>query len=866
MVDLKKVRGSAPKKAPTDPVKIFERLPKPEGVNDLWKSQHEALHAWQERRDRKDVVIKLNTGGGKTLVGLLIAQAVMNERNMGALYLCATNQLVDQTIAKAREFQLPVVRYEVGAGRPLPSEFENGEATLVATYRALFHGYSKFKTKGRGTPASASVIICDDAHTAFADVRDAFSVVVTRRESEKLYRAITSLLRPAADAVGRLGSYDHRVGGQDLGAFEVPFWEWRKVARDVRDLLIKHQEDSEYRYQLPLVTDMFDAAHVLVRASDVMITPLLPPVDLLPTFTECPHRVFMSATIADDSALVRTFDASPAAVMNPIAPSGLAGVGERMILSPALTPVGPKKELVAAKQLAKLVVDRGQGVVVLGPSESLAKQRWGKAGTVVIGDQVATAVDNLTDRASGDNGPYVLVNRYDGVDLAKDACRLLVMDGLPRGASAYDEFRANALRGSSQIELSLAQRVEQGIGRGTRGAGDYCVILLLGNAQDWVSRRANASLMTPGTRAQIGLGLDLSKNVADVADLETTVKLCLDRDPEWVKVHASELAERSESSPADAATARIAVEDAATERTFFSHLAAGRHRAAHELAAKAAEAHRTDRLFRGWLLQLAARAAFLERGDWTDAATELQSQAAVANTTLLAPPGRPTTAALPAVETQASRVAARVESYEQREAYLAAFERAALSLTGSVPAPEFEEAMRLLGDFLGFASERLDQEGEGPDNVWRTDDGRILVISCKNEKKPTSPLHKKDLSQLFIDAQWVEQHYAPLTQVLLLVHPSSEVDEGLPTQKVHALTVTGLSALVAATRQMADELARADLTRSELEAFAASFLDQHGLRLDAIIRRYLTRFEPPGGGAAAKTRAETAQAGRAKRT
>jgi Rad3-related DNA helicase len=507
MVDLSKLRGATQATVPTDPVRIFERAPKPEGVNDLWKSQDAVLRAWDERRSERDVVLKLNTGGGKTLVGLLIAQSKMNEHKVGALYLCANKQLVDQTVAKANAFQLPAIKYDAGPGRPLPAAFENGDAILVATYRALFHGYSKFKVRGRGNPVATSVIICDDAHTAFADVRDAFSVVITKKKSEALYRQVTSRLRPAAEAVHRLGSYDHRVGGQDLGVFEVPYWEWSKVAHDVRDLITKFAEESEYQFQLPLISDQFEKAHVLVRSTDITITPLLPPIDQLPTFNECPHRVFMSATIADDSALIRTFNTSATAVRNPIAPGGLAGVGERMILSPALTPIGPKEELATARLLAKMVSERGMGVVVLSPSESLAKNRWSKVAKVVLQDDVAGAVERLNDRSTGDNGPYVLVNRYDGVDLPKDACRLLVMDGLPRGFNAYDEFRAVALGGSSQIELGLAQRVEQGIGRGTRGAGDYCVVLLLDLAQDWVSRRSNAGLMTPGTRAQINLGL-----------------------------------------------------------------------------------------------------------------------------------------------------------------------------------------------------------------------------------------------------------------------------------------------------------------------------------------------------------------------
>lgn len=843
MVDLNRIRSSANKPLPTDPVKIFERQPKPEGVNDLWKSQNEVLREWQARRANRDIVIKLNTGGGKTLVGLLISQAVMNETRVGALYLCANNQLVDQTLEKARQFQFAAVRYEAGAGKPLPAAFVNGDAILIATYRSLFHGYSKFKVRGRGTPVQASVIVCDDAHTAFSDVREAFSVTVTRAKSEVLYRAITTRLRPAAIAANRLGSYDHMVGGQDLGVFEVPYWSWRSLSNDVRDLLSKHSKKAEYEYQLPLVLDRFDAAHVLVRASEVMITTMQPPVDALPTFVEAPHRVYMSATIADDSALVRTFGAAADAIEKPIAPESLAGVGERMILAPALTPIGPKAELETTKALAIRVAARKLGVVVLSPSEPLAKQRWGKAAKVVVGEDVTAAVEALNDRARSDNGPYAFANRYDGVDLAQDACRLLIFDGLPRGASAYDEYRANALRGSSQIELSLAQRVEQGLGRGTRGAGDYCVVILLGNVQDWVSRRANAAYMTPATRAQLELGLDVSKSIVDLDDFDEAARLCLDRKPDWVKLHAEELVERTAAVVAEATVPKNVVAGAQIERAYFEAYASGGYRIAKELTIKAANEHSSDRLFRGWLLQLAARAAFYEAdGKWGEAA-DLQAEAARANSMMLPPPGEERIDPLPAMASQSKRIAEIVAGYERSDAYIAELERSTLALTGNVTAAEFETGIRALGEFLGFSSERLDRGANtGPDNVWRTDDGRIAVISCKNEKRQSAVLSKRDLAQLYLDAKWIEERHPDLKQILIVAHPSAAKSEHLPTEGVWALTTNGLSALVGATKVMAGELARSGGTPSELERKARELLKKYDLTMDAIQRAFLVHF------------------------
>jgi hypothetical protein len=80
MVDFKKLREAKAKPKPLNPRDIFNALPKPPGINDLYASQAEVLDAWYARRTDKDVVVKLHTGGGKTLVALLMAQSVMNER------------------------------------------------------------------------------------------------------------------------------------------------------------------------------------------------------------------------------------------------------------------------------------------------------------------------------------------------------------------------------------------------------------------------------------------------------------------------------------------------------------------------------------------------------------------------------------------------------------------------------------------------------------------------------------------------------------------------------------------------------------------------------------------------------------------
>src|SRR5713101_3926671 len=107
MVNFDELRSTASKVKAVDPIEIFRRLPKPPGINDLYSSQAEVLEAWHARRHEKDLVVKLHTGGGKTLVGLLIAQAVLNETREPVIYLAPTCTARSTGFGQGRRVQHP---------------------------------------------------------------------------------------------------------------------------------------------------------------------------------------------------------------------------------------------------------------------------------------------------------------------------------------------------------------------------------------------------------------------------------------------------------------------------------------------------------------------------------------------------------------------------------------------------------------------------------------------------------------------------------------------------------------------------------------------------------------------------------------
>ena len=60
------------------------------------------------------------------------------------------------------------------------------------------------------------------------------------------------------------------------------------------------------------------------------------------------------------------------------------------------------------------------------------------------------------------------------------------------------------------LDSLLAQRIEQGIGRGTRGGGDYCVVMLTGSRLvGWVDRETNLAFLTESIRVQPTMGQEV---------------------------------------------------------------------------------------------------------------------------------------------------------------------------------------------------------------------------------------------------------------------------------------------------------------------------------------------------------------------
>ena len=322
-------------------------------------------------RKQRDVIVKLHTGQGKTLIGLLMLQSSLNEGLGPAMYLCPNNFLVKQTIDEATSFGIKTIPFDPVSTK-LPSEFLNSESILVANCNKLFNGKSVFGVFGSlRTQIRLGAIVVDDAHKCLEIIRQSFSVVaVSKRGSNittsSIYKGLWSLFEEALtrQASGTCSDISHGANY----AMAVPFWSWHEKQKEVLSILQQHKDDDELLFTWDLIKNGLARCVCVFSGDKLEIFPRLLPLELIPSFAEAGRRIFLSATLTEDAFLVRDLGIEPSSVSAPLSSGDVTYSGERLILMPMLvdTSLNRSKIITWVSQLAE---KHGNfGVVSIVPS------------------------------------------------------------------------------------------------------------------------------------------------------------------------------------------------------------------------------------------------------------------------------------------------------------------------------------------------------------------------------------------------------------------------------------------------------------------------------------------------------------------
>lgn len=786
-MDFRQLKLPTGVKLPTDPFQIFSSLPHIDGApNDLWRGQGDALKEWNDNRTTNDILVSLNTGAGKTVVGLLIAKSLVNEGVENVLYVCPTNDLVEQTKKEAESIGIAVTTRSYG-------DFDNdlfqiGKSFCITNYHAVFNGFSTLRRKH-----FPEAVIFDDAHVAESVMRDCFRVEFDHKTDT--FKRFASLF---TDSFKRVNRYRAFVDAYTRKSFaSQPVMVPADMAFDLRNQIATIldqsgiENDDNFKYAYEHIKDHVHKCCYIFRNGILEITPAFLPSLYLDIFDREVRRIYLSATLQNKADIVRAFGRTPSLT---IEPKNDAGNGERLVLNEKF--LGFKKllgETFACELAAK------SKVLIAVPSYPQAEQKWKAVGSP---PPVKDFSNELEKFRSKGKGAFVLVSRVDGIDLPNDTCRIMIIDGIPHGSSVIEKYQSESLGMSNFFSSRIANRIVQLFGRINRGRSDYGAYIISGvDLSNWVGKQKNLARLPELLQKQIMLGQDVQNDLEirsseKFLEIVENVVLKKPRDPQWLAYYSQYLDTKEidanvteKAATAEQRNLASAKAEAEFAKCFWMDDYA---KARSALEAVVEEVSRSDPRLAGWLNVWIATCYHAEGADdecrrhFARARGQIGLGMIVNTGPAIGEEERQIDAHHSLLQSSATRLL-----FLKADSFISEIRRMSLGLQAlsGGSSNQAEEAVQNLGELLGFVSSRPDKEdGTGPDVLWIDETSRsVLALELKTNKSAGSALSKDEISQGHDHLSWIQSSTDELDILgLVLISDASRVsDQANPSTEMY---------------------------------------------------------------------------------
>jgi len=369
----------------------------------------------------------------------------------------------------------------------------------------------------------------------------------------------------------------------------------------------------------------------------------------------------------------------------------------------------------------------------------------------------------------------VLANRYDGIDLIGEECRLLFIKGLPKASNIQERFLVTRLGASTLLDDRIRTRIIQAVGRCTRSATDYAAVVVLGDDfHDWLILEEKRSLFHPEFQAELRFGAEQSVDKS-TADFNENFTIFLKHGDDWNAVD-NEILELREEAKQQKVKGQDSLFSAASKEVDYQYaMWAQDYEKACQLAQEIASILSGDdtKGFRGFWHYLAGCAARLAsealgRKNFRDTARLQFSKASMCASYVPWMRALASEGVTEEIETSTDadlNLQANVENVEllfESRGYASPrkFEADAKKVLDGIAGIEpnaFEEALRMLGELLGFHAENSSSDA-APDPWWVSNGKWCLVTEVKSDVKPENPVAVKHARQAATHAKWIQEH------------------------------------------------------------------------------------------------------------
>lgn len=734
------------------PETLFPLLRKTGANSDtLWPQQVDLLREYFDKRvNSRDLAIELPTGTGKTLTGLLVADWRRREGKGRSIFVCPTKQLVRQVVAAAEKEGIDVVDLSGPAKQWDPADqnrYERAKATAVVAYGSIFNTSPKL--------IEANVIVFDDAHAGEQYVSNAYTIGVDRQSHGQVWSEVLEAVAPLLPQERYL-----QLIGNTPGAGTRELVDGLILAQSdevlpalARALASLTQGNQKFAYEA--IGGHLAACTLYVSWSKIEIRPATPPTFENTLFAAAAQRIYLSATLGSSGELERAFGRPAVTRLRRPGSAPTPTSGRRFLVFPHLVPG------IDADKLTKELIKTVGKSIVIAPSDrdadvadnAIVPGRWAvfRKGDVE---------DSLDDFANATKAVALLANRYDGIDLPGDACRLVTIAGYPGVTNLQERFYASRARAAAVSAERVRSRVVQGIGRCTRGPRDWALVIVADKeTTTYLSRDEVRATLSPDLQSEIEFGLDQSDT--SIEDVRENVEMFLEQGSRWRGEPEEELAKirstAKQDEPAEAAGLAAAAKH---EVEALESMWNGDWKAASEklhLAASALSSYPAARGYQAILFFRAAVSMNKAARDNSEQELFVTADALAVQAVDAAKPATWMAASLPfegrqalAPSPQTLSAAARLSSYidevggsvKLKSKFESIFE--GLSQVGH---KQYEAALTQLGLFLGAYAYKPTGNSR-TDSAWCWDDTQWISVEAKSEHHDDGRIGVSDTLQV----------------------------------------------------------------------------------------------------------------------
>ena len=483
--------------------------------------------------NKSDVAIELPTGSGKTLIGLLIGEWRRRHFGERVVFLCPTRQLVNQVVGQS------INKYGIKANAFLgkkadfspniKAEYTNAETIAVTTYSALFNTNSFFD--------NADLIIIDDAHAAENYIAKYWSLLIERHKGEHkiIFQALVSAVKnivPDSHYRRLCNEFDDVRDTQWIEKIPTPkFYERLSEITEIIDEYANQIKDLKFSWSV--IKDHLFACNIYCNSGAFLIRPLIPPTRSHTPFSNPKQRIYMSATLGEGGELERL--AGVEKIVRLSVPEGWdkQGIGRRFFSFPERC-----LEEKAALNLTLNMMKETPRSLILVPDEYSANEIKNQiekklSYKVFNAKQIEYSKEPFIQE---EKAVAVVANRYDGIDLVGDECRLLIIKGLQKSTNLQERFLVTRMPAAILFYERILTRIIQAVGRCTRSPNDYASVVIIGDElSNFLLDKDRRPFLHPEIQAELEFGIEQSKDLEESEFIENLIIFLLHTD-DWIEV------------------------------------------------------------------------------------------------------------------------------------------------------------------------------------------------------------------------------------------------------------------------------------------------------------------------------------------